>query len=60
MPFKKSKTVPKLITHYGRWTRAEEDAFYASVSFEDWRGSAGLVPRTPLTPSTNQGNHPKK
>ena len=45
MPWKKSKTVPGLITHYGRWTKQEENDFYKSVSFDDWRGSGGLIPR---------------
>ena len=44
MPWKKSKTIPGLITHYGRWTKQETSDFYNSVSFEDWRGSSGLVP----------------
>jgi len=44
MPWKKSKTIPGLITHYGRWTKKDENDFYNSVSFEDWRGSSGLVP----------------
>jgi hypothetical protein len=52
MPWKKSKTVPGLITHYGRWTKQEENDFYNSVSFEDWRGSGGLIPRGHS--STNQ------
>ena len=44
MPWKKSKTIPSLITHYGRWTKQEENDFYNSVSFSDWKGSSGLVP----------------
>ena len=44
MPWKKSKIVPGLITHYGRWTKQEENDFYDSVSFEDWRGSSCLIP----------------
>ena len=48
MPFKLSKQVPGLINHYGGWTRADEDAFYERVSFNDWKGSSGLVPRTPI------------
>ena len=45
MPWKKSKTIPSLITHYGRWTKQEENDFYDKVNFSDWRGSSGLVPR---------------
>ncbi len=45
MPWKKSKTIPGLITHYGHWTKREINDFYDSVNFEDWRGSSGLVPR---------------
>ena len=48
MPWKKSKTIPSLITHYGRWTKQEENDFYDSVSFSDWRGSSGIVPRNSL------------
>jgi len=59
MPFKESKTVPKLITHYGRWTRADEDAFYARVSFKDWKGSSGLVPRSPSSPKTHESKKNK-
>ena len=44
MPWKKSKTIPGLITHYGRWTKQEENDFYNSVSFSDWKGSYGFVP----------------
>lgn len=44
MPWKKSKTIPSLITHYGRWTKQEENDFYDRVSFSDWKGSCGLVP----------------
>ena len=45
MPWKKSKTIPSIITHYGRWTKQDENDFYNSVSFSDWKGSCGLVPR---------------
>ena len=44
MPWKNSKTIPGLITHYGRWTKRDENDFYNSVSFSDWKGSSGLVP----------------
>ena len=44
MPWKKSKTIPSLITHYGRWTKQEENDFYNRVNFLDWKGSSGLVP----------------
>ena len=47
MPWKKSKTVSGLVTHYGRWTKQEENDFYSEISFEDWKGSSGVVPRTP-------------
>ena len=49
MPWKKSKTIPSLITHYGRWTKQEENDFYDKVNFSDWRGIGGLVPRTPIS-----------
>lgn len=44
MPFKESKQVPGLIIHYGKWTRADEDAFYDRVNFSDWKGSHGIIP----------------
>ena len=47
MAWKRSKTIPSLITHYGRWTKQDENDFYNSVSFENWRGSFGLIPRSP-------------
>lgn len=48
MPYKTSKTVDGLITHYGKWTKKEEDAFYNIFGFEDWKGSHGLIPRASL------------
>ena len=43
MPWHKHKN-SKLVTHYGRWTKQEENDFYDKVNFSDWRGSGGLVP----------------
>ena len=39
MPYKESKTIKGLITHYGKWSKKEEDAFYQIFSFNDWRGT---------------------
>ena len=65
MPWKKSKTIPGLITHYGRWTKQEENDFYDRVNFSDWKGSCGLVPH--YFPSADKKdlsqdkvNHPKE
>ena len=55
MPWKKSKTIPGLITHYGRWTKQEENDFYDKVNFSDWRGSGGLVPRGNSIPEEDKG-----
>jgi hypothetical protein len=54
MPWYKHKN-SKLVTHYGRWTKQEENDFYDSVSFSDWRGSSGLVPRGYSLPLKNKG-----
>jgi hypothetical protein len=42
MPWHKHKN-SKLVTHYGRWTTQEENDFYDSVSFSDWRGSSDII-----------------
>ena len=55
MPWKKSKTVPSLITHYGRWTKQDENDFYNSLSFSDWRGTSGLIPRGYSPPLKDKG-----
>ena len=44
MPWHKHKN-SKLVTHYGRWTKQDENDFYDRVNFSDWRGSSGFVPR---------------
>ena len=36
----------KLVSHYGRWTKQEENDFYSEISFENWKGSSGVVPRS--------------
>jgi hypothetical protein len=54
MPWKKSKTIPGLITHYGYWTKQEINDFYDKVNFSDWRGSVGLVPRGHPLPSEDK------
>jgi len=55
MPWKKSKTIPGLITHYGRWTKQEENDFYDKLNFSDWRGCSGLVPRGHSLPQKAKG-----
>ena len=44
MPWHKHKN-PKLVSHYGRWTKQAENNLYDSVFFEGWRGGGGLIPR---------------
>ena len=51
MPYRESKTIKGLITHYGKWTKKEEEAFYETFSFKDWRGSHGVIPRHPSSES---------
>ena len=53
MPWHKHKN-SKLVSHYGRWTKQEENDFYSQLSFEDWRGSSGVVPRRHSLPNKDK------
>ena len=53
MPWHKHKN-SKLVSHYGRWTKQEENDFYSQLSFEDWRGSSGVIPRGHSLPNKDK------
>lgn len=56
MPFKLSKRNPKLLVHYGKWTKADEDEFYNRLSFKDWKGSSGIIPHASIKTDTLNPN----